>query len=196
MNCGAATAFLPKSAGFPSPRGLHSSTVQLRRTPVALAHVSYAPPRRGNGRAPSAQHPALAPVRSPCRGSLHRTLTRRGRTPVGAASPSAHAKCPPGRSPDGHSAHSGCVFPCGARLPRVSDLRRIRPRRKTTRSRSDRHRRSGGPRRRGDRRRGDRPTTNRRRLRRPTSCRRPRPRCRRSCATTAARSSRSGGRPS
>lgn len=35
MNCGAATAFLPKFVGFPSLRGLHSSTVQLRRAPVA-----------------------------------------------------------------------------------------------------------------------------------------------------------------
>ncbi|CAM5536912.1 hypothetical protein SAFG77S_06300 [Streptomyces afghaniensis] len=35
MNCRAATAFLPKFVGFPSLRGLHSSTVQLRRAPVA-----------------------------------------------------------------------------------------------------------------------------------------------------------------
>lgn len=34
MNCRAATAFLPKFVGFPSLRGLHSSTVQLRRAPV------------------------------------------------------------------------------------------------------------------------------------------------------------------
>ncbi|ELP64219.1 hypothetical protein STRTUCAR8_05177, partial [Streptomyces turgidiscabies Car8] len=33
MNGGAATAFLPNFVGFPSLRGLHSSTVQPRRTP-------------------------------------------------------------------------------------------------------------------------------------------------------------------
>jgi hypothetical protein len=33
MNCGAATAFLPNFVGFPSLRGLHSSTVQPRRAP-------------------------------------------------------------------------------------------------------------------------------------------------------------------
>jgi hypothetical protein len=33
MNSGAATAFLPNFVGFPSLRGLHSSTVQPRRTP-------------------------------------------------------------------------------------------------------------------------------------------------------------------
>jgi len=33
MNGGAATAFLPNFVGFPSLRGLHSSTVQLRRAP-------------------------------------------------------------------------------------------------------------------------------------------------------------------
>lgn len=35
MNCAAATAFLPNFVGFPSPRGLHSSTVQRRRAPGA-----------------------------------------------------------------------------------------------------------------------------------------------------------------
>lgn len=33
MNCGAATAFLPNFVRFPSPRGLHSSTVQQWRAP-------------------------------------------------------------------------------------------------------------------------------------------------------------------
>lgn len=33
MNGGAVTAFLPNFVGFPSLRGLHSSTVQPRRTP-------------------------------------------------------------------------------------------------------------------------------------------------------------------
>ena len=33
MNHGAATAFLPNFVAFPSPRGLHSSTVQPERTP-------------------------------------------------------------------------------------------------------------------------------------------------------------------
>lgn len=33
MNCGAVTGFLPNFVGFPSLRGLHSSTVQPRRTP-------------------------------------------------------------------------------------------------------------------------------------------------------------------
>lgn len=33
MNCGTATVFLPNFVGFPSLRGLHSSTVQPERTP-------------------------------------------------------------------------------------------------------------------------------------------------------------------
>jgi hypothetical protein len=49
MNCGAATASLPKFVGFPSLRGLHSSTVQLRRAPMPGRR---APVRRGSRRDP------------------------------------------------------------------------------------------------------------------------------------------------
>lgn len=51
MNGGAATAFLPKFAGFPSLRGLHSSTVQPQRAPVPGRRAPVRPaPRPEPGR--------------------------------------------------------------------------------------------------------------------------------------------------
>jgi hypothetical protein len=46
MNCGAATAFLPNFVRFPSPRGLHSSTVQQWRAPGARTCPSAVVDRR------------------------------------------------------------------------------------------------------------------------------------------------------
>ena len=64
MNCDATTAFLPNFVGFPSPRGLHSSTVQPRRTPGARKCLPGAVPRQALHRVPD-----VAPPRSsaaPC----------------------------------------------------------------------------------------------------------------------------------
>ena len=79
MNCGAATAFLPNFVGFPSLRGLHSSTVQLWRAPRRAmvrpgahreargrVHASAVPARRDRG--PAVAGPALR-MRLPPRGA-------------------------------------------------------------------------------------------------------------------------------
>lgn len=55
MDSGAATAFLPNFVGFPSLRGLRSSTVQLWRTPGARRE------REHNGRAPAGYAARRAP---------------------------------------------------------------------------------------------------------------------------------------
>jgi hypothetical protein len=99
MKWGVATAFLPKFVGFPSNRGLHSATVQLRRAPGATAWASCAPPRRTHGCASGAWRRLRTPSRSPWRGNRRQMLTRR-----------AQAECPPDRLPGGHSAHPGCVL--------------------------------------------------------------------------------------
>lgn len=64
MNCAAATAFLPNFVGFPSPRGLHSSTVQRRSAPGARRRPSALVGRRAPScwDAPPAGSPVAAPA--------------------------------------------------------------------------------------------------------------------------------------
>jgi hypothetical protein len=128
MNCGATTAFLPKLACFPSPRGQASSTVQPGVRPVGR-HTPHAPTGPGaqtRGRRPSDDrvHPAhpgvnrsatRAPYREQC--GAHRAAC-----PVRAA---PHIRAPAGTSSGGRSRR-------GAQLPRVSCLHRIRPRHRRT----------------------------------------------------------------
>jgi hypothetical protein len=71
MSGGATTAFLPNFVGFPSLRGLHSSTVQPRRTPRRVRRTPERPPGAVSRRAPwpplhGAQLPRVSchPVRS------------------------------------------------------------------------------------------------------------------------------------
>ena len=52
MNGGATTVFLPNFVGFPSLRGLHSSTVQPRRTPRRVERAPERPPGADSRRAP------------------------------------------------------------------------------------------------------------------------------------------------
>ena len=61
MNCGAATVFLPKLVGFPSLRGLHSSTVQLRRAPGHVSRIRIAGPMTGTGSATRILFPLITP---------------------------------------------------------------------------------------------------------------------------------------
>ncbi len=77
MNSGAATAFLPNFVGFPSLRGLHSSTVQPWRTPGAHADTDRAPAGRSVRRALGGVRPGHGPP------------FRRPGCPVSAASPAS-----------------------------------------------------------------------------------------------------------
>lgn len=127
MNGASATAFLPNFVGFPSPRGLHSSTVQARSAP--LAHTcAFTPPVLST------------PLNVPQRSSAPARLSLRGKAPAGRRIP-AHGEAPAGRRlpTDARGAgRPGRGSPSGAQLPRVSCLRhRIRPRRRhrTTRLR-------------------------------------------------------------
>lgn len=82
MNGASATAFLPNFVGFPSPRGLHSSTVQARSAP--LAHTCAFTP------------PALStPLNVSQRSSTPARLSSHGEAPPGAESRHT-AKRPPG----------------------------------------------------------------------------------------------------
>jgi hypothetical protein len=188
MNCGAATAFLPKFVGFPSLRGLHSSTVQLRRAPM--------PGRRAPVRCGSRPEPGRTAAGA--RDRLPKSpVDARGCRSHGFGRPSSGPSCPTGRRtcqdpPDiarrvcGGSTvrgvrtrERGARPRCGPRArwlrlprrasgrPRVSCLRRRsrrhRPRRRTNRLRRTSRRRRSFPR--GGRRRTSRS------LLRPTSCR-------------------------
>lgn len=122
MNCGATTAFLPKLACFPSPRGQASSTVQPGVRPVGrhTPHAPTEPGARTRGRRPSdgRAHPAYPGVnrgatRAPGR---EQRGTHRTACPVRAA---PHTRAPAGMSSGGRSRR-------GAQLPRVSCLHRIR----------------------------------------------------------------------
>lgn len=89
MNGASATAFLPNFVGFPSPRGLHSSTVQARSAP--LAHTCAFTP------------PALStPLNVSQRSSTPARLSSHGEAPPGAESRHT-AKRPPEVTPDGRS---------------------------------------------------------------------------------------------
>lgn len=76
MNCSADTAILPKFVGFPSLRGLISSTVQLRRTPMGTgrtpvrwsSHTDVGAGRTEAGPVPGTG-PAPRGCDSPCSGS-------------------------------------------------------------------------------------------------------------------------------
>lgn len=128
MNGASATAFLPNFVGFPSPRGLHSSTVQPRSAP--LAHTCAFTP------------PALStPLNVPQHFSPPARLTAHGEAPAGRRLPT-----------DARGAgRLGRGSPSGAQLPRVSCLRRIRPHRprprRTTRLRRTTRRCRKNPRR-------------------------------------------------
>ncbi len=124
MNCGATTAFLPKLACFPSPRGQASSTVQPGVRPVGrhTPHAPIEPGARTRGRRPSNDraHPAYSGVnrsatRAPAR---EQRRAHRAVCPVRAA---PHTRAPAGTTSGGRSRR-------GAQLPRVSCLHRIRPR--------------------------------------------------------------------
>lgn len=99
MNGASATAFLPNFVGFPSPRGLHSSTVQPRSAP--LAHTCAFTP------------PALStPLNVPQRSSTPARLTSHG-SPRTA---SAHREPNPGRTakrPPGEDSRRTLVVPDG-----------------------------------------------------------------------------------
>jgi hypothetical protein len=122
MNCGATTAFLPNFVGFPSPRGLHSSTVQPRRAPGAR--------HKGRGAVTSAARPRGRDQPPPARG---RGPSLDPRTPT---PPRPHAPTPPAKfscvsaasaappaAPAGRPASAGRASPArrvpAARVPPV-----------------------------------------------------------------------------
>jgi hypothetical protein len=116
MNCGAATASLPKFVGFPSLRGLHSSTVQLRRAPLPGRR---APVRRGSRRDPgTGGHPGLRrpPEVPACRTQLPES--RLGPSLLGGSCPTGMRSCQNTRScPIGvrHALRTGTPEPRPAR---------------------------------------------------------------------------------
>lgn len=183
MNGASATAFLPNFVGFPSPRGLHSSTVPSESAPIAPT-CAFTPPSR-NGGAPHAnpEGPGRATVKT-----RRRTVrTRRGNA---VRRPPQDGEAPAGSCPGGRSwcRTAGRRSPSGAQLPRVSCLRRIRLRPRL-------HRRTSRPRRTSRRRTRSSPTSRRsrsphHRCRRPTSCR-----STRGSGREAATRRRSGQRP-
>ncbi len=90
MNSGAATAFLPNFVGFPSPRGLHSSTVQPWRTPGA--HAGHGPSARRTVR-PAGARRCAARTRSPVpEARLPRVSCLPASAPAAAARRSAAAR--------------------------------------------------------------------------------------------------------
>ncbi len=200
MNSAVATAFLPKFVGFPSLRGLHSSTVQLRRAPLR-GGVRRCGATRAGSRSRSLSGIPAARSKAPCdtcscrsHARIHlcaRLVARQTHNLAGthAISPDMRSTDPPygnarpaterGARPGADPAFGGCGFPVGRRP--VSCLRRRihlhRPRRRTTRLRRSFPR--GGCHRR-----------NRSLPRRPTSCCCCRP-CRRTPTPGAAHSPRS-----
>lgn len=94
MNGASATAFLPNFVGFPSPRGLHSSTVQPRSAP--LAHTcAFTPPlsQRPSTSLNALRHPPGAPctAKRPPEEDFRRTLV----VPDGSdAVPRPELSCP------------------------------------------------------------------------------------------------------
>lgn len=96
MNCGATTAFLPNFVGFPSPRGLPSSTVQSRRAPPSDG-VRPLPRPTGTGPLSAAQRRSGArPGADPAVADAQSPEVEAG-CPVSAASPTASATAPAGR---------------------------------------------------------------------------------------------------
>lgn len=119
MNCGAATAFLPNFVGFPSLRGLLSSTVQPGRTlrPRGARRCVGAPagcvPRRALVRG-GARSQARAPWRDPGAGPVARMrfpLLELG-CPVSAAASTASAAAP-SPAPAGRPASAGRAATAG-----------------------------------------------------------------------------------
>ena len=109
MNSGAATAFLPNFVGFPSPRGLHSSTVHVRRAPpcapppagraASAPSAAAAPARRTAGGAAAAGVASPARVTSVTTAVTTTAVTARGRVTARVAGPPAAAACRvPGRA--------------------------------------------------------------------------------------------------
>ncbi len=136
MNCGAVTAFLPNFGGFPSPRGPHSSTVQLRRAP-GRAEGSAPAHRRARdgdvfGSAAWCAAPPTRQERSPC--PAHRTPGRG--SAASAAPPAAPARRPAsaGRAAPARRVPAARVPPwCPPGLNRCRRTTRLpRPRRPTS----------------------------------------------------------------
>lgn len=92
MNGASATAFLPNFVGFPSPRGLHSSTVQPRSAP--LAHTCAFTP-------PALSTPLNVPQRSstPARLSSHAEAPPRRRIPTHGDGPAGRRDPTHGEAP-------------------------------------------------------------------------------------------------
>lgn len=95
MNSGATTAFLPKFVRFPSLRGLHSSTVQLRRARGA---------RPGNSRAPAGPVPSGG---RPGPGGGGRPVPAASPAPVASVAPAAAAATARGAPAAGRAATAG-----------------------------------------------------------------------------------------
>jgi len=110
MNSGAATAFLPNFVGFPSPRGLHSSTVHVRRAPpcapppagraASAPSAAAAPARRTTGGAATAGVASPARVTAVTTAVTTAAVTARGRVTARVARPPA-AAAPACRVPGG-----------------------------------------------------------------------------------------------
>ena len=125
MNGGSITAFLPKFVGFPPLRGLHSSTVQLRRAPVPGMACAGAPCRTPRSRAARGARDSGRHSKSPFSG---RSCAGNARTPVHEKQVVRQAwnaarmrpKPPDGRSSSGPSGHPGQhdAGPAQVRTPR------------------------------------------------------------------------------
>lgn len=128
MNGGSITAFLPKFVGFPPLRGLHSSTVQLRRAPVPGMACAGAPCRTPRSRAARGARDSGRHSKSPSPG---RSCAGNARTPVHEKQVVRQAwnaarmrpKPPDGRSSSGPSGHPGQhdAGPAQVRTPRSVD---------------------------------------------------------------------------
>lgn len=128
MNRGADTAFLPKFRRFPSPRGLHSSTVQSRCAPrvpgvrPCEGSNTRRPGRPGGTRSDGAgravvhgRRPhsgAVRPPRGPRRGRCVPLAAGPGLTPPRCSAPSAAASA---AAPAGRPASAGRAAPPAGR---------------------------------------------------------------------------------
>lgn len=129
MNRGADTAFLPKFRRFPSPRGLHSSTVQSRRAPrvpgvrPCEGSNTHRPERSGGSRSDDGAGRAVVhgrrrhsggvrPPRGPRRGRCVPLAAGPGLTPPRCSAPSAAASAP---APAGRPASAGRAAPPAGR---------------------------------------------------------------------------------